>query len=257
MFIGITNGLAGGFAPRLVAHQSQVYRVPPELSSEAAALTEPLAVALQTLYDNRPTDTDKILIIGGGVIGNLIVQTAKVLAPHCRIAVIEPAAHAAQLAQRHGADDLFATTGVFAKTAQVTGARIYKPMLGMEIPMGGFDRVYDTVASAATLNMALRVLTTMGTLSIVGIGGDVKLDLTPLWLKLQTVKGVYAYGAVSQNGATRHMFEIALELMALNRIDTASLVSHKFALTDYKKMLAVNVNKNKYQAIKTLVAFKT
>jgi len=46
---------------------------------------------------------------------------------------------------------------------------------------------------ADTLNMALRVTATNGTLSVVGIGKEVKLDLTPLWLKLQTIKGCYGY----------------------------------------------------------------
>jgi threonine dehydrogenase-like Zn-dependent dehydrogenase len=256
MFIGLNRGLGGGFAPYCAAHQSQLYKVPPAVSSQAAVLTEPLAVALQTLYDNPPRNSDKILVLGGGVIGNLIVQASRVLAPECRISVVEPSPYAAQMVHRHGADDLIPTKDIFPYSAQITGARNYKPLLGMEIPMGGFDRVYDTVASATTLNLALRLLTTMGTLSIVGIGGDVKLDLTPLWLKLQTVKGVYAYGVVDHHGTKRHVFEIALELLAQNRIDAAVLVTHKFELKDYKTMLAVNFNKAKYQALKTVVAFE-
>ena len=76
--------------------------------------------------------------------------------------------------------------------------------------MGGFSRVYDTVGISATLNVSMRLLTAMGTLSVVGIAGDAKLDLTPLWLKLQTIKGVYAYGMETFNGKKQHVFEIAM-----------------------------------------------
>ena len=157
-------------------------------------MTEPLAVALQTVFDNLPADDEKILVIGGGVIGNLIIQSMRALVPGCRIAVIEPSSLAVEFAGHAGADDIIPAGEVFGRTARITGAKIYKPMLGMKIPMGGFHRIYDTVGSAATLNLSMRLLAAMGTLSVVGIGGDVKLDLTPLWLKLQTVKGVYASG---------------------------------------------------------------
>ena len=257
MFTGINHGVVGGFAPYLVAHRSQLYRVPDQIPSQAAVMTEPLAVALQTLFDNRPEDTDKILVVGGGVIGNLIVQAARVLTPRCHISVVEPSPFAAELIQQLGADEIISTKDIFPQTASITGARIYKPLLGMEIPMGGFDRVYDTVGHAATLNMSLRVLTTMGTLSIVGIGGDVKLDLTPLWLKLQTVKGVYAYGMATHNGTRRHVFDIALDLMRKDHINAAKLVTHEFALADFQDMLSVNLNKSKHRAIKTVVAFGT
>jgi threonine dehydrogenase-like Zn-dependent dehydrogenase len=96
----------------------------------------------------------------------------------------------------------------------------------------------------------------MGTLSIVGIGGDVKLDLTPLWLKLQTVKGVYGYGRQVFNGENRHVFDIALELMKEGKIRVENLVTHRFPLEDYEQMIEVNLNKGKNRAMKTVMAFQ-
>jgi threonine dehydrogenase-like Zn-dependent dehydrogenase len=128
-------------------------------------------------------------------------------------------------------------------------------MLGMEIPMGGFNRIYDTVGNSPTLNRSMRLLAAMGTLSIVGIGGDVKLDLTPIWLKLQTVKGVYAYGLVTYDGKKRHVFDVALELMSRNKIRADILVTHKFKIEDYRKMIEVNMNKGKHKAVKTVLSF--
>jgi threonine dehydrogenase-like Zn-dependent dehydrogenase len=210
---------------------------------------------LQTVIDNKPEKDDHCLIIGGGVIGNLVIQCLRVLAPNSRIAVIEPALHAARMASEAGADTILKNPTLFDQTARITGARVYKPMLGMEIPVGGFDRIYDTVGVSTTLNLALRLLTAMGTLSVVGIGGDVKLDLTPLWLKLQTIKGVYAYGVEWLDGKRQPVFETALDMIARGSLLTEPLVTHRFTLEDYRRMIAVNLHKSTHQAIKTVVAF--
>ena len=255
MFTGINRGVPGGFAPRIVAHKSQLFRVPEGLSLKAAVMTEPVAVALQTVFDNLPVRNEKILVIGCGVIGNLIVQSLRVLAPETQISVIELSAFAARLAVEMGADEIVPANDSFAYAAGITGARLYKPIIGKEISMGGFARIYDTVGSSATLNLSLRLLAARGTLSVVGIGGDAKLDLTPLWLKLQTVKGVYAYGRVTYDGKECHVFDVSLELMQKNKIEAARLVTHQFRLEDYRQMIKVNLNKEKHAAVKTVVSF--
>jgi len=79
--------------------------------------------------------------------------------------------------------------------------------------------------------------------------------LTPLWLKLQTIKGVYAYGHVQFNGRRQHVFEIAMDLMKKGEIKGDALVTHKFALEDYAQMIEVNLNKEKHRAMKTVMAF--
>ncbi|MGO8879041.1 MAG: zinc-dependent alcohol dehydrogenase [Desulfomonilaceae bacterium] len=255
MFIGITNQLNGGFAPIVIAHKSQLFNVPDSLSIESAVMTEPGAVALQSIFDNMPEAGEKILVIGGGVIGNLLVQSVRALVPDCHISVIEPAVHAADLALESGANVIIPATKAFDYIADITGAKVYQPLLGMKITMGGFNRIYDTVASSKTLNMGMRLLKTMGKLSIVGIGGDVKLDLTPLWLKLQSIQGVYGSGAVTYKGQKRHVFDIAIDFMVSGLISADKLVTHKFALEDYETMIEVNLKKSAHGAMKTIVTF--
>ncbi|MBC2714059.1 MAG: alcohol dehydrogenase catalytic domain-containing protein [Desulfobacteraceae bacterium] len=255
MLLGTNSGVNGGFAPTLSAHKSQLYKVPEGLSLESAVMTEPVAVALQTIFDNMPKEDDTVLVIGGGVIGNLTIQSIKALVPKCSVSVIEPSSFAEDMAKKAGADEVIPAKDIFKRTARITGAKVYKPMLGMEIPMGGFNRIYDTVGHSSTLNLSMRLMAAMGTLSVVGIGGDVKLDLTPLWLKLQTVQGVYAYGHVVFNGKKQHVFEIALDLMKNRKIQADTLVTHKFGIEDYEQMIEVNLNKQKHRAMKTVIKF--
>ena len=256
MFAGLCRDVGGGFAPYMVAHVSQVFKLPDELSDVEGVLMEPLACAVQTIIDNRPGDEDQVLVVGGGVIGNLLVQVIRAFDIRCSVTVVEPSPFHADLAAKAGADHVVTDGSVFRHTERITGARSYKPLLGPDILMGGFSKVYDIVGSSATLNSSMRAMRTGGVLSVVGIGKDAKLDLTPLWLKLQTIKGVYTYGYTDADGEKKHAFELAIDLARQRKVDLASMVTHTFALGDYRRMIEVNLSKAKHQAVKTVVAFE-
>jgi threonine dehydrogenase-like Zn-dependent dehydrogenase len=83
----------------------------------------------------------------------------------------------------------------------------------------------------------------------------VTLDLTPLWLKLQTVKGCYAHGYNATAGGKKHAFEMALEMLAKKKTHVEDMLTHKFPLEQYRKMIEVNVHKSENRAIKTAVSF--
>ncbi len=255
MFTGICRDTGGGFAPYFVAHESQVFRTR-EMSMDSAVMIEPLAVALQAVFDNRPQKGEHVLVIGGGVIGNLIVRAIRGLDIGCAITVLtRSSTTAAELAQKSGADHLLHGRNLFVKSAEITGATVHKPLKGKKILMGGFNRVFDVVGNTRTLNLAMRCMSSCGVLSVVGIGHDVKLDLTPLWLKGQTMRGVFCYGFVHTDVGNQHVFDVAIEKINQKKITVDDMVTHRFSLEDYEKMITVNLNKRKYGAIKTIFTF--
>jgi threonine dehydrogenase-like Zn-dependent dehydrogenase len=254
MFIGICRDINGGFAEYVVAHKSQICRVPSGVSPESASLTEPLAVGLQAVLDNMPEHRDRVLVVGGGVIGAMVVKSIRALDRRCDITVVEPAPFAAGYAKKSGADRTIGG-GIIEAAVEVAGGRAYKPELGERIVMGGFDRVFDTVGHRDTLNRSLRILATGGTLSVLGIGKEVKLDLTPLWLKLQTVKGCYAYRYNTVKGVRKQAFEIALDMIAKKRVHVDDMLTHTFGIEDFRKMIEVNLHKAPNKAMKTAVSF--
>jgi threonine dehydrogenase-like Zn-dependent dehydrogenase len=255
MFIGICKDINGGFAEYVVAHKSQVYLVPEGVSLESATLTEPLAVGLQAVLDNRPENTDKVLVIGGGVIGAMVVKCIRALDSGCDITVVEPSTFAAEYVKQCGANRTI-KGGIIDAAVEIAGGRAYQPLLGQRVVMGGFDKVYDTVGHADTLNMALRVTATNGTLSVIGIGKEVKLDLTTLWLKLQTIKGCYAYRYNNINGVRKNAFEMAIDLIASKKIKVEDMLTHKFPLEKYRELIGVNIKKDVNRAMKTAVSFE-
>jgi threonine dehydrogenase-like Zn-dependent dehydrogenase len=255
MFIGLCTDTGGGFAPYFVAHKSQIYKLPPETAPEAGVLIEPLSVGLQAVYGNMPQDGDKMLIIGSGVIGTMVLKAIRALDLDCNVAVADPSAFAADLARNAGAENVIIDKNVPGAAVRLTGAVSHKPVMGADILMGGFDRIYDTVGSPGTLNTAMRCLKAGGTISQIGIWHDVKLDLTPLWLKQQTLKGVYGCGYATYKGAWTHMFDIALDLVQEGKIELDDMITHRFDLDDFAAMIEVNLSKEKHRAVKTVVSF--
>jgi len=255
MFIGICHDAGGGFAPYLVAHKDQVFKLPAEVSHKEGAMIEPLAVALQAVLDNMPHKDEQVLVIGGGVIGNLIVQSIRALGIGCSITVAEPSTFHAKLASKVGADHLVTGGDILNQTKHITGAKVYKPMIGKDILMGGFSKVFDVVATTETLNTGMRALRTGGVLSVVGIGTDAMTDLTPLWLKLQTIRGVFTYGYTDMHGETKHVFEIAIDFVKRKKVHLESMVTHAFSIEDYREMIEINLNKGKHKALKTVISF--
>jgi len=255
MFTGICKDINGGFAPYLVAHKSQIFKLPKGFSYTSGAMIEPFGVALQAVMDNRPDDSDSVLVIGAGVIGSLVVQSIRALGIKCIISVLEPSDFHAEFAGKHGADNLITGGDIFSETQRITGAHIYKPMMGENILMGGFTKVFDTVGNSSTLNIAMRALVTGGILSVVGISDILKIDPTPLWLKLQTIKGVYGSGYITIDGKRMHVFDLAISLVKEAKVNLDDMVTHKFRLDEYKDMIEVNMNKSTNKAIKTMVSF--
>jgi (R,R)-butanediol dehydrogenase/meso-butanediol dehydrogenase/diacetyl reductase len=83
----------------------------------------------------------------------------------------------------------------------------------------------------------------------------VTFDPTPLWLKLQTVKGCYAYGYNDTPNGRKHAVEISLELMESRKIQVEDMLTHTFTIEQYKELIEVNMNKGVNQAIKTAIKF--
>lgn len=67
----------GGFADYVLVPQSQAVELPRDLSAIHGAFTEPLACCLHGLDVARIRPGDAVVVIGGGVIGLLMVQLAR------------------------------------------------------------------------------------------------------------------------------------------------------------------------------------
>jgi threonine dehydrogenase-like Zn-dependent dehydrogenase len=256
MFTGICRDVGGGFAPLLAAHRTQVFRLPDGVSYREGALMEPFGVTLQAVRDNLPGDGDRVLVIGGGVIGNLLVQSIRALGIGCPLAVAEPSRFHGERCLEAGADHWVGDGDLIGAAERHAGARRYRPLLGQEIAMGGFTKVFDAVGHQDTIRAAMRVLAGNGVLSVVGIGSDVTLDPTPLWLKLQTIRGVYGHGRTDLEGRPVHVFETALRLAREKKVRLEGMITHTLPIEEFREMIRLNADKAGRRAVKTAFAFE-
>ena len=226
--------LGAGFGDQFVAHRSQLVRVPENISNEQAVLVEPAAVSLHAVLGAAPRPGQTVLVIGAGVIGLNVIQFARLVAPDCRVHVMEPIGFKQDLALRHGADHII-TGDPYQGVAEATGARLYAGPLKNRTLLGGFDLIYDCVGSSGTIQDALRWLRARGRYVMVGNQlSPVRFDQTPVWQQEVTLFGVNSHGREDCQGKKISTFDLVLEMIGDGRVDLSGFITHRFPLAKYR-----------------------
>ncbi len=223
---GYCRDAGGGWSEGLVAHESQLHAVPDDLADEDAVLVEPLACALHaaTMADAQPGET--VAVIGAGTIGLLTVAALRERAPQTTVLCV--AKHAAQkaAARRLGADHVCSPERLHSEGARLTGARRLVGHGGREMLLGGFDRVLDCVGSGASIEGAVTATRPRGRVVLVGMPGEVKVDLSVAWLRELELRGAYG---------TEADFPGAIALAG--RLAPGRLIDRGWPLRSYRRAL--------------------
>lgn len=100
---GIGTVVDGGFAEYCCVPYSQVYKFSDKITYEQAAMTEPVACCLHGMDMCDINTGDVVVVIGGGMIGLLMLQLAK-LKGAATLVMVEPVEAKREHAMRLGAD---------------------------------------------------------------------------------------------------------------------------------------------------------
>jgi threonine dehydrogenase-like Zn-dependent dehydrogenase len=257
--VGATAGVPGFISEMGVAHISQLHKVPDGVSDEAACLTDPFSNGLHMAMQNRADAGETLMVVGCGAMGLTCIAALKAVQPEVRVLAVEIDPFHSELALSLGAEVVIKPPmdkRFYRQVADLTGAKMFTPLLAKPLLIGGVDRVFDTVGSTETIETSLRVLANAGWFNLLGIGEPKKIDWTPVWLKELTLRGVYGYQVEEHalTGALEHDYELALRLHAEGKLDLSGLVTHEFKLDEWRKALEVAMHKGKYRAVK--IAFR-
>ena len=247
--------IGGGFGDSFITPASTLLPVPDDLSDEQAIFAEPAAVAIHAAY-RRPVEAgERVLVLGCGTIGFLLIQSIRALQPACEITAVAQFPWQADLALEYGAQHVFmASDDGFAETARLTGARLYEGRAGNRMLLGGFDLIFDVVGIESTLNNALRWTRAGGTVVLVGVNlHRMRLDVTPVWYQEVNLIGAVGHDVVTWEGEYLSTFELAMRWMQMGKLDCDVLLTHRFPLNDYRQAFLTAVDKQKHRSIK--VAF--
>lgn len=239
--IGFSERVGGGWSDALVAHRDMLLSAE-GISETRAVLAEPAAVALHAALRWQRAG-DRVVVIGPGTIGLLVVTALRRLQPDLDISVVgapsrEAAPFGSSQAKTAGADRVWTepASRVLELAAAHLGARLLRPRFG-KLPVldGGVDAVFDCIATPATLDLALRLLRGRGTLVLVGTAGRQRIDWSLVWWRELSVRGSVVYGREADGSRT---FETVRDWLADPDYPVDMIVTHRFPLDRYADALA-------------------
>ncbi len=247
--------VGGGFGDSFTTPASTLLHVPDSLSDEQAIFAEPAAVAIHAVWRHMPKPGQRVLVLGCGTIGFLVMQTIRAVCPDCHMSAVAQFPWQAELARGFGAEHVIMVgEDGYARVAEITGARLYRGYGGNRMLVGGFDVVWDVVGIPQTLTDALRWTKAGSTVVLVGVNlHRMKVDLTPVWHQEVNLIGAIGHGVLEWQGERIPAFELAMRWMADGVLDVGPLLTHTFRLEEYRRALATAVDKRVARSIK--VAF--
>jgi len=230
----VAYGLPGGFAefvrvPNVILG-SNLFKIPDNVDDAAAALVEPLAVALHAAKMSAPAPTDTCVVLGLGSIGLNTVQMLKALGAG-RVIGIDISPVRLNIAKQLGADITINGREVDALAAvtEITGPGAYG--VGARA-----DIVIEASGVGALLNQAVSMTRAGGKLRIAALyEGDVMVPANQIVQKEMSVSGTFAY---------RGEFAQVLSLLASGRIQAAPVITHTFALDDIEQAFRTQLDKD-------------
>lgn len=202
----ITDAMDGAFARFVRVHASSLLRLPTGLDSRAAALAEPLAVALHGITRSRLGPGDTAMIFGAGPIGALSLA-ALVARGFGSVIVVEPGARRQELARRLGA----------ARVVEPSELETFPRWQPERLVASPVDAVLECSGRREAMEAGFHQLRRGGVLVLVGAGMDApSFDPNRMILNELEVCGSFVYDAGG--------FETALELLSSGAIPTDLLI---------------------------------
>lgn len=235
--LGFDAALGGGWAEELVAHESQLHRVP-GIPSHRAVLAEPASIGLHAALQWRRRG-DRVVVIGPGTIGLLVTAALRMLHPDLDIIMASPDDFGAGHALAAGATRVVPSGKATVEAlAASDGGRLLRPrMTPLPILQQGVDAVFDCVGSAATIDLALHILRPTGMLVLIGGAGKQDVDWSLVWNRQLTVQGTINFGPEPALDG-RHTMAQVVEWLGDAQYPVDGLVTHTYDLDHWRDALA-------------------
>jgi L-iditol 2-dehydrogenase len=203
-----TPPIDGAFAEYVAIQDDFAYAVPDSVSDHAAALMEPLSVAIAAVQKAGVRPGSRVLITGAGPIGIVTAQTARAFGA-TEIVISDPMAERREVALRFGATEAV------------------DPAAG---PLGsGYDAFVDASGSPVAVKQGISALKSGGVAVLVGMGADeIALPVSTIQNRELIVTGIFRYA---------NTWPTAIDLVASGAVDLDALVTGAFGLAEVREAL--------------------
>lgn len=216
--IGYGTTVNGGFAEYCVVDERQVYLLGENTTFEQGAMAEPVACCLHGIEMCNIQAGQNVVVIGGGMIGLLMVQLAK-LEGAAKVALLEPVESKREVGKKLGADICIDPLSEDVKTVL------------KEAGMSWVHVVIECVGRPSTIEMGIDIA---GNKAVVMMFGLTKPDETIEVKPFQIFQKELELKASYINPYTQKR---ALELIDSGRLDVSSMVYEVCGLDDLQEIL--------------------
>lgn len=219
--IGVTRD--GGFAQYSRIPASQAFKLEPTVPWEAAAMAEPLACCLHGIDLAGIQVGDKVCVVGGGAIGLLMVQLAK-LSGASQIVLSEPNEKRRQAGLQLGANAALDPTRPDAQEAFA------------QVLDGGANVVIECVGNVPAVKSAFQFAgkgATVLLFSVPKVDATFDLPLFDVYKKELTIKGSF----VNPDTHAR-----AVALINSGKVDFGPIITHRFTLDQLPEAIAMQMS---------------
>lgn len=213
-------GYDGGFAQFCTVKEEQIYKLNPDVSFEEAAMCEPLGCCVHGIKRAGIQLGDTVLIIGGGTIGLIMVQLAK-LAGAGIVIVSEPNEGKWELARKLGADYV-------VNPVKTTPMDLIKDSKIRKINVA-----IECVGAKATMEDAFRYVGQGGHILLFGVSDpDLEIPVKPYELFQRELTVTASYVNPYSHG-------YAVDLVNNGKIKLSELISDRFELEEIQRVFEV------------------
>jgi L-iditol 2-dehydrogenase len=201
----------GALADYIVTPTDFAYALPGNVSLDEGALMEPLSVGVYAIHRSAIKAGENVAVFGAGPIGLVTLQVARAAGAGA-ITVIDLEPGRLATAKRLGA-----TTTINAKETNAVDAL-------MESTGGrGVDIVFEAAGNARTAGDAVRIAKRGGKVVMIGLPPEDNFPYPLVYAMAREIDifTVFRYANV---------YPAAIALVAEGRVDTKSLITHRFPL---------------------------
>ncbi|MET3656650.1 2,3-butanediol dehydrogenase [Sporosarcina psychrophila] len=209
-FVGL--GSDGGFADFAVVSEKNVYALPKGLSLEEGALVEPMAVTVQAVKEGGLQAGQTVAVFGAGPIGLLTIIAAKAQGAN-KIVVFDLSEERLEKALAVGATHMF------------NSGKVNPLEVGKEIEPEGFDVSFEVAGVEITLNQAIKITKTRGTVVIVSIFPK-PVSFSPMDL---TASGIKITSTLAYEPA---VFQKTIDMMDSGEINPKEIITSRIELEE-------------------------
>lgn len=213
--------------PRRIV-EANMLAIPSNVSFEEAAMAEPLACVLRGLHETGVEIGDTVVVIGGGPIGLMFTQTAKLTG--CNVISMVKRDSQVSAAKRLGADDVIQIT----KTDDPVGA-----VRSLTPDRRGADVVIEAVGRPLAWEQSIDMVRKGGTVNFFGgcaSGTKVSLDTNRLHYSEITLKATFHH--------TPESVRKAFALISERKIRSADYITGEAPLSRLHHVLQHMLNRN-------------